>query len=61
MNMNTRNSDESACFFSIEDVMSYSNIQLIHVNDNKVPSSVMVKRAIVFMIIAALLAGLFFL
>lgn len=48
--------------FSIEDVIvPYSNIEITHVNDNKPPFKVMVKKAVVWLLIIGMVAGLFFL
>lgn len=47
-------------YFSIEDVVSYSNIEITHVNDNKVPTGIRIKKAIIFLLAVFLLAGLFY-
>ena len=48
--------------FSIEDVIvPYSNIEITHVNDNKPPFKVMVKKAVVWLLIIGMVVGLFFL
>ncbi|MBO4405864.1 MAG: hypothetical protein J5821_03975 [Alphaproteobacteria bacterium] len=47
--------------FSIEDVIvPYSNIEITHVNDNKPPFKVMLKKAVVWLLIIGMVAGLFF-
>ena len=47
--------------FSIEDVIvPYSNIEITHVNDNKPPFKVMVKKAVVWLLIIGMVVGLFF-
>ena len=47
--------------YSIEDVIvPYSNIEITHVNDNKPPFKVVVKKAVVWLLIIGMIAGLFF-
>ena len=47
--------------YSIEDVIvPYSNVKITHVNDNKPPFKVMVKKAIVLLLIIGMFVGLFF-
>ncbi|MBR1735219.1 MAG: hypothetical protein IJ730_07265 [Alphaproteobacteria bacterium] len=47
-------------YFTIEDVIvSYSNIEITHVNDNKAPMKVIAKRIAVWLIIISMLAGIF--
>ena len=47
--------------YNIEDVIvPYSNIEITHVNDNKPPFRVRVKRAVVWLLIVGMVAGLFF-
>jgi len=47
--------------FSIEDIVSYSSIEITHVNDNKMPMKVVAFKSMVWLIIISLIAGLFFL
>lgn len=47
--------------FSIEDIMSYSNIEITHANDNKTPMKIVVFKSVVWLLIISLIAGLFFL
>jgi hypothetical protein len=56
--MNTNEKEDSD--FSIEDVVSYSNIEITHVNDNKAPMKVIANKAIVLIVIALLIAAVFF-
>jgi hypothetical protein len=58
--MNVNISETGKKNFSIEDVMSYSNIEITSANDNKPPTKIVAARAIVFFVIAALVAALFF-
>jgi hypothetical protein len=51
--------DEFKDGFTIEDVVSYSNIEITNVNDNKPPLRVVTVKVVVFCIIAALIAALF--
>jgi hypothetical protein len=44
--------------FSIEDVVSYSNIEITHANDNALPMKIIVTRAIVWVVIIASIAAL---
>lgn len=47
-------------YFSVEDVVvSYSNIEITHVNDNQAPMAVVVKKFIVWSLILSMLAGIF--
>jgi hypothetical protein len=45
--------------FSIEDVVSYSNIEITNVNDNKPPVRVITVKIAMFCIVTALIAALF--
>ncbi len=47
--------------FSIEDIVSYSNIEITHVNDNKTPIKVVLFKSVIWLVIISLIAGLFFL
>lgn len=48
-------------YFSIEDVIvPYSNIEITHVNDNKAPIEVIAKKAIIWLLFACMIAGIFF-
>lgn len=45
--------------FSVEDIIvSYSNIEITHVNDNKVPVKVTLRKVVVVLVILALVAGI---
>lgn len=47
--------------YSIEDVVvPYSNINITHANDNKPPFKIMLKRAMLWFLIALIVLGLFF-
>lgn len=47
--------------YTIEDVIvPYSNVKITHVNDNKPPFKVMVKKAIVWLLIIGMFLSLFF-
>jgi hypothetical protein len=56
MNINTSEMEKRN--FSIEDVVSYSNIEITHVNDNSPPMKVIVVRAVVWIVIVASVAAL---
>lgn len=59
MYINTREIEEER--FMIEDVVvSYSNIEITHVNDNKPPFKVILKKGITWLLIISMIAGLFF-
>jgi hypothetical protein len=45
-------------YFSIEDVVSYSNIEITHANDNKAPVKVIATKAIVWLLIISMVAAL---
>lgn len=46
--------------FVIEDIIvPYSNIEITHANDNKPPFKFILKRTIVWLLIAAMIVGLF--
>jgi hypothetical protein len=57
MNVNTNEIEEKS--FSIEDIVSYSNIEITNVNDNKPPIRVIAVKVVVWAIIAALVLALF--
>lgn len=45
--------------FSVEDIIvSYSNIEITHVNDNKVPVKVTLRKVVVVLVVLALVAGI---
>lgn len=47
--------------YSIEDVVvPYSNISITHANDNKPPFKTILKRAMLWFLIALMVLGLFF-
>lgn len=56
MNMNKVSEEER---FSVEDIVSYSNIEITHVNDNKMPNKLVVARFIVWLILGLMLVTLF--
>ena len=58
MNINVDRTEEE--HFTIEDIVSYSNIEISHINDNRAPMMVVAKRVVVWAIVLSLLAGLFF-
>jgi hypothetical protein len=45
-------------FFSVEDVVSYSNVEITNANDNKPPLKIITVKAAVFCIIVALVVAL---
>lgn len=47
--------------FSIEDIVSYSNIKITHANDNKTPMKIVVFKSVVWLLIISFIASLFFL
>jgi len=59
MYINEREIEEER--YSIEDtIVPYSNIEITHANDNKPPFKVIVKKAVVWLLIIGMTAGLFF-
>lgn len=58
MNISVSKSEEE--YFSIEDIVSYSNIEITHVNDNRAPMAVVAKKTIVWLLILSMIAGIFF-
>lgn len=56
---NTEISEVNEERFLIEDIVSYSNIEITHVNDNRAPLKVMTAKLIVWLLIAAMIASLF--
>ena len=47
--------------FIIEDfIVPYSNIKITNVNDNKPPLKIVLKKAVIWMILVAMLASLMF-
>lgn len=61
MNIDTNGYENEENIFSVEDVIvPYFNIEINHVNDNKSPTIVTLKKAIVWLLLATLLAGLFY-
>ena len=58
MNINADRAEEE--HFTIEDIVSYSNIEVSHINDNKVPMNVMAKKVVVWAVVISLTVGLFF-
>ena len=57
MNIGIDKSEER--YFCIEDIVSYSNIEVTHVNDNKAPMRVVAPRVVVCILIATLIAAFF--
>lgn len=58
MNIDTnRNEEETFC---IEDVVSYSNIEISHVNDNRTPIKTLIAKNAIWLIILALITALIF-
>jgi hypothetical protein len=57
MNMNADEMQKK--YFSVEDVVSYLNIELTNANDNKAPAKVVVAKVVVWVLVAALTAALF--
>jgi hypothetical protein len=45
--------------FCLENIMSYSNIEITHANDNRAPLKTLVARAAVSLAIIAMIAWLF--
>jgi hypothetical protein len=45
--------------FCLESIMSYSNIEITHANDNRAPLKTLIARGVVGMAIIAMLAWLF--
>ncbi len=59
MYINEREIEEER--YSVEDtIVPYSNIEITHANDNKPPFKVVFKKAIVWLLIIGMVAGLFF-
>ena len=58
MNISVSESEEE--YFSVEDIVSYSNIEITHVNDNRAPMAVVAKKTIVWLLILSMIAGIFF-
>lgn len=58
MNISVNESEEE--YFSIEDIVSYSNIEITHVNDNRAPMAVVAKKTIAWLLILSMIAGIFF-
>lgn len=57
MNMNKVSEVEER--FSVEDIVSYSNIEITHVNDNKTPNKVVAAKFVVWLIFGLMLVALF--
>jgi hypothetical protein len=45
--------------FSVEDIVSYSNIEITHVNDNKAPVRIIATKVAIWIVIASLVAAMF--
>ena len=59
MNINAGRKEEE--HFAIEDVLvSYSSIEISHVNDNRAPATVIIKKVAIWVAIALAIAALFF-
>ncbi|MDR0555979.1 MAG: hypothetical protein LBG20_03165 [Holosporaceae bacterium] len=59
--MNVSVDKEQGRFFSLEDVVSYVNIEITNVNDNRPPLRIVMKRIAIGLIILALAGALVFL
>ena len=60
MNINAGRKEEE--HFAIEDVLvSYSSIEISHVNDNRAPATVIIKKVAIWAAIVLAIATLFFL
>lgn len=58
MNVDINRTEEE--HFCIEDIVSYSNIEISHVNDNRAPMKVIATKVAIWITIIALLSSLFF-
>ena len=59
MNINAGRKEEE--HFAIEDVLvSYSSIEISHVNDNRAPATVIIKKVALWAVIVLAIASLFF-
>lgn len=57
--MNMKMNETKQEHFSVEDVVvSYSNIEITHANDNKAPVKVTLTKIVVVLVIIALIAGI---
>ncbi|MDR2780852.1 MAG: hypothetical protein LBB21_00090 [Holosporaceae bacterium] len=45
--------------FTIEDIVSYSNIEITNANDNRPPMKIIALRVVVVCVVAALIGALF--
>jgi hypothetical protein len=59
MNIKIDSAEEN--YFRVEDVVSYTNIKIYHINDNKAPIKIVIAKYCVWLFIISLLLGLFFL
>jgi len=58
MYVNRRETEEER--YTVEDVIvPYSNVKITHVNDNKPPFKVVLKKAMVWLLIVGMFVGLF--
>lgn len=60
MNVDTNNQNKERIFCLEEIVVPYFNIEITHVNDNKAPKIVTIKKAVVWLLLVAILAGIFY-
>ena len=59
MNINVGRKEEE--HFAIEDVLvSYSSIEISHVNDNRAPATVIIKKVALWAVIVLAIVSLFF-
>lgn len=58
MYVNRRETEEER--YTVEDVIvPYSNVKITHVNDNKPPFKVVLKKAMVWLLVVGMFVGLF--
>lgn len=60
MNIGANNQREADIFCVEEIVVPYFNIEITHANDNKAPMVVTVKKAIIWLLLISILAGIFY-
>lgn len=59
MNIDACDLSEKSNFFTGDFAVSYSNIEITHVNDNKLPKAVLLKKIVVLFVLLCLVVGLF--
>jgi hypothetical protein len=57
--MNVKAGEDESKHFSVEDVVSYLNVEITHANDNRVPTKVIVAKIAVWLVVAAFFGMLF--